>query len=79
MTRNGEEKILTEIRLLRLELFGQKNGNESEHGRIPALELQSKDHDKRILVLEQFALRAVTICALVLSLFEAYIHFMKHS
>lgn len=79
MTQSGEEKILAEIRLLRLELFGQKNGGESEHGRIPALEAKVKNHDKRIFSLERLALKAVTVCGLILFLFEAYMHYVRHS
>ncbi len=79
MTQNGEENILAEIRLLRLELFGQKNGRESEHGRIPALEAKARNHEKRIFTLERLALKAVTVCGLILFLFEAYMHYAKHS
>ena len=77
MTQTGEEKILTELRLLRLELFGQKNGGETEHGRIPALEVKVKSHDKRIFSLERLGLKAVTVCGLILFLFEAYMHYVK--
>jgi hypothetical protein len=79
VTQSGEKKILTEIKLLRLELFGQKNGSESEHGRIPALEVKVKSHDRRISSLERLALKAVTVCGLILLLFEAYMHYVRHS
>jgi septal ring factor EnvC (AmiA/AmiB activator) len=81
MTQTVEQQLTTDLKEVKETLNALRNaliGSEFGEGRIPRLEAEVREIDSRVKALERFHWKSVGAIAVILALFEAAMHLLKH-